>query len=376
MENKATIPQKLKFLPDSPGVYLMKDILGNVIYVGKAKNLKNRVSQYFYKQKNREPKVEEMIQNIGDFEYRVLDTELDAFLEECRLIKEIKPLYNRQMKSDQKYVYLKIPDEEFPKITIVHQRIEDGALYYGPFNSRHRVETAMQYLNDCFLLRKCSTSGRAKGSHRGHGCLYRQLGTCLGVCTGKVSTEEYSNQIKGVCQAIEGRDKSILKEAKQQLEKAVAVLDFERATRYRENILGLQYIQGRQKFLSTTRRNRNLLALEFLDEDKTTLKLFLVKGNKLILSKIVNMSRAKLCSSSLAEDGQELRQFLKAAQEKLRVSQGDPRQLTQQEVDEAQIIDSYLRKDRVVAIRMTQKALEQGDFTDVMLRRILMALKG
>lgn len=367
MNNQESLKQKVNHLPKRPGVYLMQDSLGNIIYVGKAKNLKNRVSQYFRMQKDRDPKVEEMIQHIIDFEYRVLDTELDALLEECRLIKEIKPRYNRQMKNDQKYVFLKIPDEHFPKLEIVQERKEDGALYYGPFNSRHRVEIALQYLNDSFLIRKCSSSGRVKG---GQGCLYLHLGTCLGVCTGKVSPEEYKVQLQAVCQAIEGKDKEVLKEAKNQLERAIEELSFERAARYREYILGLHYIQGRQKLLKSTRRNRNLLAFEFLDEGKTTIKLFLIKGNKLLQSKVVDIGMAMLCSNSLAEYRQELGQFLKVAQEKLSAYQGSPRQLTQQEVDEAQILDSYLRRDRVISLRVTQKALVQGDFADTMIERI------
>lgn len=371
MDNKGSLKQKINELPDRPGVYLMQDFLGNIIYVGKAKNLKNRVSQYFHKQKNREPKVEEMIQHIEDFEYRVLDTELDAFLEECRLIKEIKPRYNRQMKNDRKYVYLKIPYETFPKLEIVQKLKEDGARYYGPFNSRHRVETALQYLNDSFLIRKCSTPGLVK---RGNGCLYRQLGTCLGVCTEEVSPDEYKVQLQALCQVIEGRDKGAIKKIKSHLEKAVEELDFEKAARYREYLLGLHYIQGRQKLFCTTRRNRNLLALEILSEDKRTAKLYLVKGNKLVLSRVVDFTNLIPCHDSPLQK-EELMQFLREAQERLTLDQVHSRQLTQQEVDEAQILDSYLRKDRVVLIRFTLKALKQEDFAEEILKRIYASIQ-
>lgn len=368
MDNIKSIFKKLKAIPLKPGVYLMKDILRNTIYVGKAKNLKNRVSQYFHKQKNREPKVEEMIQNIADVEYRVMDTELDALLEECRLIKELKPRYNRQMKNDQKYVYLKIPNEEFPKVGVVQEREEDGALYYGPYNSRHRVETALEYLNERFFLRKCSTSGLKR---HGTGCLYRQLGTCLGVCTGKINPEEYKAKIEAACRAIEGKDKGTLKELKCILETAAEDLQFEKAARYREYLLGLRYIQGRAKFLSTTRRNKSLIAFEFLDKENLTAKLFLIKGNKLLLSKVVDLSMGKSCSNLLRGYHQELSQFLKVAQGMLHTDQGSPRQLTQQELDKAQIIDSYLKKERIISVQVPQKALKQEDFVEDMLARIL-----
>ncbi|MGE4272231.1 MAG: GIY-YIG nuclease family protein [Desulfitobacterium sp.] len=171
LNSKSMLKEKAKHLPEKPGIYLMKDSLGNNIYVGKAKDLRSRVTQYFRSEKNRDPKVEEMIRHITNFEHRVLDTELDALLEECRAITELKPRYNRQMKNDQNYVYIKIPAETFPKPEIVLERKDDSAFYYGPFNSRSRVETAMLYLKDNFLIRKCTSPGLAK---RNSGCLCRQ----------------------------------------------------------------------------------------------------------------------------------------------------------------------------------------------------------
>ncbi|WP_018213045.1 GIY-YIG nuclease family protein [Desulfitobacterium hafniense] len=355
MDYNNCLKDKLKDLPEQPGVYLMQDSLGNIIYVGKAKNLKNRVSQYFYKQKDRDPKVEEMILRIADWEYRIVNTELDAFLEECRLIKEIKPHYNRQMKNHQKYVYIKIPDESFPKVDIVQEREEDGGVYYGPFSSRQRVETAVECLSDLFLIRKCSAPGRGKGDN---GCLYRQLGTCVGVCTGKVSSEEYRERLHGVCRGIEAGDKGALKELSSRLARAVEAFNFEMAARYREYLLGLRYIQGRQKFLKSTCRNKSLLALEDLGTEKKTVKVFLIKGNRVVMSRVLTW---------LDED---LKQFLREIPQALADQPGCSRQLTQAEVDEAQILDSYLRKDRVISIPITQKALKQGKFVEDMLKGI------
>ncbi len=371
MENKQTLQKKLKNLPASPGVYLMKDSLDNVIYVGKGKNLKNRVSQYFHKQKDREPKVEEMIQNIRDFEYRVLDTELDALLEECRLIKDIKPLYNRQMKNEGKYVYLKIPQEEFPKLETVQDRLDagiyegtyKGPVYYGPFNSRHQVEKALEFFNYHFLLRKCTTPGLPK---EGRSCLYRELGTCLGVCTGKVSQEEYMSRIQALCQVIEGKDKSVNRKLKEQIRDSAEELNFEKAACYKQYLVGVTYIQGRQKFLHSTYRNRSVLLYEYLDEDKTRAKVFLIRGNKLIISKVI----------SLVVKNSEFLGFLKTAQRRLEIqgteSKRNLRQLTSQEVDEAQIIYSYLhKKEGIFTFSVTKKMLKEEDFPEKYMEQVL-----
>lgn len=377
MKDKETLQKKLKLLPERPGVYLMKDSLGNVIYVGKGKNLKNRVSQYFHKQKDREPKVEEMIQNIRDFEYRVLDTELDALLEECRLIKEIKPLYNRQMKNERKYVYLKIPKEDFPRLEIVHEWESrgEGAQYYGPFNSRSQMEKALAFFNDYFLLRKCTTTRPRNG---GSGCLYGGLGTCLGVCTGKVGQEEYQAQIQALCQVIEGKDKRVNKRLKKEIEEAAEELNFEKAASYKQYLMGLTYIQGRQKFLRSTHQKRSLLLLEFLDEDRRRAKVFLFRGNKLIMSKVICFIGNNYTFSDPELSNREFLKFLKKVQHSLKSevlkgeNKGNYHQLSVEELDEAQIIYFYLhKKEGVFTFPVTKKLLTEEDFPKKFMEHIL-----
>ena len=284
----------LKQLPQRPGVYMMVDSLGNIIYVGKAKNLKNRVSQYFKNQKDRAPKVAEMIQNIHTFKYIVTDTELDAFIEECRLIKEIKPRYNKQMKNNRNYSYIKIPAEQYPKVTIVNEKADDGALYFGPFTSPHRVETTVQYLNDFYPIRKC-TSPRLVT--RANGCLFHQLGTCLGVCTGKVSPDEYRAHIEKIQKLLNGNDVAAIQELPKRLDMAIENLKFEKAAKYREYYLGLRHVIGKQRLVQSSSKNRNILAVELIDT--VFAKLFLIKGNKLLYRKVLNIVTA---------DSAELRQ--------------------------------------------------------------------
>mgnify|MGYP000046834180 FL=1 len=370
--NLVTLRQKAKLLPSTPGVYFMRDSFGRIIYIGKAKSLRNRVAQYFTKQNHREPKVEEMIQRIADFDYRVLDTELEALLEECRLIKELKPFYNRQMKNDQKYVYLKIPHEKYPKLEIVQQKEEDGAVYYGPFKSRHQVERAVEYCKDLFKLRKCSVPGLPKSRE---GCFYKQLGTCFGVCTGKVSPEEYQVYVQALCQVIEGKDKREIKKLQSRLEQAVSELKFEEAARYREYLQGVTYVQERQKFLSSSRRIRSFLVIESfesLPEDMSKVKVFLISGNKLLLSKIINLPEhihSGEKPQSQAPLTKELETFLVGVQERLTCilaeSRGSFRSISQQEVDEAQIVYSFLRRKNMLHyFFISQKALKQKSFVE------------
>ena len=327
------IKEKLKQLPQRPGIYRMLDSLENIIYVGKAKNLKSRVSQYFNQQKNRAPKVAEMIQNIHTFNYKVTDTELDAFIEECRLIKEVKPRYNRQMKNDRKYIYLKIPAELFPKVLKVYEKADDGALYFGPLTSSQRVEAAVQYLNSFYPFRKCSSPRLVR---RANGCLFQQLATCLGVCTGKVSSEEYSIYVEKVRLLLNGNDVAPVQELARKLNEAVENLNFEKAAQYSEYYLGLRHVIGKQRLVQSSSKNRNILAVEFTDS--THAKLFLIKGNKLLYGELLNLETTV---------SKELTQYLKLILiDHFKVEKNNKSSLTQADIDEAQILYSYLKKHR------------------------------
>lgn len=202
-----TLKDKLKQLPNGPGIYLIIDVHGNIIYVGKAKNLKNRVSQYFRVQKNREPKVAELIGRIHDFKVIEMDTELDAFIEECRLIKELKPRYNRQLKSTANYHYLKIGLEAYPKLSITQDKGDDQAEYFGPFRGNHYLQKVVEFLQDYYPIRKCSTPGLPQ---RKNGCLFLQLGSCLGPCTGKISEVDYRRQIDQIKRVLKGEEQAVL----------------------------------------------------------------------------------------------------------------------------------------------------------------------
>ncbi|HEY8910204.1 MAG TPA: GIY-YIG nuclease family protein [Desulfosporosinus sp.] len=328
-----TIIYEHRQLPEKPGVYMMIDSLGNIIYVGKAKNLKNRVSQYFNNQKDRAPKVEEMIRHIHTLKYIVTDTELDAFIEECRLIKEIKPRYNKQMKNDKKYSYLKVAAQRYPKVTIVSKKIDDSALYFGPFTSLRQVETVLQYLKDFFPIRKCSTAGLVK---RTDGCLFMQLGTCLGVCTGRISPDEYMVHIEEIRQLLNGNNRIAVQELSKRMDTAIEDLNFEKAAQYSAYLTGLRHVIGKQRLVQSSSKNRNVLAVEFIDTELA--KLFVIKGNKILYRKVFN-----IVTTDISELRQDLTQIIR---DKFMTENNDMVRLTQHDIDEAQIIYSYLKKNR------------------------------
>jgi len=328
-----TINYELKQLPEKPGVYMMFDSLGNIIYVGKAKNLKNRVSQYFINHKDRVSKVVEMIRHIHTLKYIVTDTELDALLEECRLIKEIKPRYNKQMKNDKKYSYMKIPAERYPKVMIVNKKVDDEGLYFGPFTSPQQVETVLRYLKEFYPIRKCSTPGLVK---RANGCLFLQLGTCLGVCTGRVSPDEYKVYLERIRQLLNGNNRDALHELSISMDTAINNLDFEKAAHYNAYLLGLRHVIGKQRLVQSSSRNRNVLAFEVIDSQLG--KLFLIKGNKILYRKVVNLE-----TTGISELRQDLKQIIR---DKFGTENSGIVTFTQQDIDEAQIISSYLKKNR------------------------------
>lgn len=312
---------------------MMIDLLGNIIYIGKAKNLKSRVSQYFTNQKDRAPKIAEMIHNIYTLNYIVTDTELDAFIEECRLIKEIKPRYNKQMKNNRNYSYIKIPDEQYPKVTTVNEKANDGAIYFGPFTSPHQAETTLQYLNDFYPIRKCNSPRLVK---RASGCLFGQLGTCLSVCTGQVSPDEYRNHIVKIQQLLNGNNTVALQELSKRVDTAIENLKFEKAAQYREYYLGLRHVIGKQQLVQSSSKNRNILAVEFIDT--VFAKLFFIKGNKLVYRKVFNIT---------TKDNTDLKLHLKQIiREKFATEMSKMCALTQKDIDEAQIIYSYLKKNK------------------------------
>jgi excinuclease ABC subunit C len=346
------LKEKVKSLPSAPGVYLMKDSLGGIIYVGKSKNLKNRVGSYFQNSKSHTSKVVKLVQNIKDFEYLLTDTEFEAFMLECKLIKELKPRYNKKMKSPLSYTYIKInTSKEYASVQIVSQRSEsDGCLYFGPYTSKNTVERAIQGLMEgCKIL--CSNPSLNCAS-----CLYYSLGYCIGIYLGDIEKKQYDIIVNNIIGFLNGSDKSILEDMDKIMQKAAESFDFETAAKYRDYISAAAFLSSQRRIIEFTEENKNVAMLEHLNDN--VVKFFLIHSSKIIFSEKYDLKIISL---------PELKKILsKIILQQLRISNSAPKEnIGRDEIDEAQIIYSYLRSSDCKYIIISDQLLEGVHATDL-----------
>lgn len=281
------IKDKLKSLPETPGVYLMKDKDNNTIYIGKSKCLKNRVSQYFTPSYAPSKKISRMIKFIEDIEIIKTDTELDALLLECSLIKKVQPMYNTLMKNDKKYAYLKIDiNEEYPTLDCAMNK-NDESLYFGPYTSLKKLEDISDILIKYFKIRKC------RGTNKLRGCINYDLDFCLGPC--KLSNkQEYDNSIQNLIDTLNGKNSDILIDLNDKMMKATQVLDFEKALKYRNDIENIKSIIHKSEAINYIKTNKAILLT--VDIDDRSKKIYILKGIKIIYSKVVKIQEIKTIS--------------------------------------------------------------------------------
>lgn len=268
----------MKNLPLTPGVYLMKDSQGLVLYVGKAKNLKNRVQSYFRASNNHSPKIKKLVKHLRDFDYILTDTEFEAFMLECQLIKSFKPLYNRMMKSPQSFIYISISlTGNHRKMDIAFNPIEnDGKIYFGPFTSRGNVERVLRGLKECFKLNCSNPNGKNSA------CLNYSLGSCLGRCLGGPAEQQYNDILDRFIGFMNGTDMSILEDMNQMMLNASENFDFEAASAYRDHIQAVSSLLKKEKVIEFTEENHNIVAIERVTD--STIKLFLIKRTEILFS--------------------------------------------------------------------------------------------
>ncbi|MBE5039624.1 excinuclease ABC subunit UvrC [Ructibacterium gallinarum] len=278
--DQATIKQKLKQLPLCPGVYLMKNQDGEIIYVGKSKHLKNRVSQYFMHSKNHSPKTIAMVSNVYDFDYMVTDTETEALVLECNLIKKYKPRYNILLKDDKQYPYIKMTIQEaYPRIYMTRKIIRDGARYFGPYMSSVMVRDALEIIRHVFKVRSC-TKNLPRDIGKSRPCLYYHINQCSAPCAGKISQEEYKEVFDQIAAVLEGKYLSIIEPLKEKMKLASDKLEFEAAARYRDRIESLQMLGEKQKMISTKENNRDIIGL-YQDEEESCVQIFYMRDGKI-----------------------------------------------------------------------------------------------
>ena len=231
----------LHSIPQNPGVYIMRDADDEIIYVGKAKNLKNRVNQYFTKNSSHSEKVRAMVAKVDHIEYILTNSEAEALNLECSLIKKNRPKYNILLKDDKGYPYIKITDEDFPRLVMARRQEKDGGKYFGPFVSAQSVKQILDSFKRLFKLRDCNTLVR-----RDRACLNYHIKICDAPCMGCVSKEEYRERINSVSDVLSGKADQLLLELKRKMDKASDELNFESAAEYRDMINALSKILERQ----------------------------------------------------------------------------------------------------------------------------------
>lgn len=271
----------LKNLPDKPGVYLMKNSLGEVIYVGKAKILKNRVKSYFQNSKNHSEKVRVMVKNISEFEYIVTDSEMEALILECNLIKKYSPKYNILLKDDKFYPFIKITiKDDYPRVFVTRNFAKDGSKYFGPYTNGAAVYETINLIYKIFPLRTCKLAIRENGE-KVRPCFNYHIKKCFGPCGGHITKEEYGKMISDIIDVLSGKETYVTKMLKDEMERAAEELEFEKAAALRDKILSIEAIVEKQKIFKTMEGDEDFINIE-QDEKDSCIQVFFSRDGKII----------------------------------------------------------------------------------------------
>ena len=345
------IQDHLKKLPAEPGVYLMKDKFNNIIYVGKAISLKNRVRQYFQSSKNHSSKVKSMVKNIESFEYIITDSELEALILECNLIKRYKPKYNVLLRDDKTYPYIKVTtNEDYPRVIKVRKVLKDKAKYFGPYTNITAVNDTLEIIRNTYPIRTCSIDIDKAIKNNIRPCLNMHIKRCVGPCTGNVSKEEYNDMINDIIMFLSGKEESLIEVLKEKMNKCAMDFKFEEAAIYRDKIRSLEEMMQKQKIdASTSDLNQDVIAMARA-HDEACVQVFFIRNGKIvgrehfILVGVMDSSRASVLGSFVKQFYME--------QEYI------PRELIiEDEIEDSFILEEWLtsKKGHKVTIRVPQK---------------------
>lgn len=274
------IQEQLKKLPGEPGVYLMKDENDKIIYVGKAISLKNRVRQYFQSSKNHSSKVKSMVKNIKSFEYIITDSELEALILECNLIKKYRPKYNVLLRDDKTYPYIKVTvNEDYPRVLKVRRVLKDKAKYFGPYTNVEAVNDTLDVIRNIYPIRTCNIDIDRAIKNKMRPCLNYHIKRCIGPCTGHVSKVEYNKMIEEILLFLSGKEEKLIEILKEKMNKCSMEFNFEEAAIYRDKILNLQEMMQKQKIdVSTDDVNQDIIAMAYNDEEACVQSFFIRHG--------------------------------------------------------------------------------------------------
>ena len=332
------IQEELKKLPQKPGVYIMHDAKDAIIYIGKAVSLRNRVRQYFRPSHNEGLKKEQMVRQIERFEYIITDSELEALILECNLIKEHRPKYNTMLRDDKSYPYIRVTlGEDFPRVLFSHQMKKDKSRYFGPYTSGSAVKETIELLRKLYALRTCRRS-LPKDIGKERPCLNYHIHQCMAPCQGFISKEDYRQRIDQAIGFLNGNYQPIIKELEQKMQEASEAMNFEKAIEYRDLVRAVQQIAQKQKITHADMEDKDIIAMASDGED-AVVQVFFVRDGKLI-------GRDHFHVTVGSEDGsaQVLATFLK------QFYAGTPfiprEVMIQEEIEEADVIAEWLSQKR------------------------------
>lgn len=329
-------------LPDKPGVYLFKNQPGEVIYVGKAVSLKNRVRSYFQGGRHLPPKIQVMVSRIGDLDYIVTGSEVEALILECSLIKQYKPRYNVTLKDDKQYPYLKLTlQEDYPRLFLTRRIDKDRARYFGPYTDAGSIKETLNYLKKIFPLRTCR--GKFRVREGGRPCLNAHLGNCLAPCQGKVPREEYQGLIQDLVLFLEGRQEKVLGKMAREMEEAAEKLEFERAAALRDKYQALSRLVSRQNMVSPGLKDHDVIGLA-RGEKEACLQVFLIRQGK-----ITGKEQFTLANTEELEEPEILTAFLKQYYSCSSFVPGEV--IVPGEVQEKEVLEAWLGERRGGRVR-------------------------
>lgn len=352
MEN-FNIQEELKKLPGKPGVYLMHDEKDAIIYVGKAISLKNRVRQYFQSSRNKGAKIEQMVTHISRFEYIVTDSELEALVLECNLIKEHRPKYNTMLMDDKSYPFIKVTvNEPFPRVMLARQMKKDKAKYFGPYTSAGAVKDTIELIRKLYHIRSCNRS-LPKDIGKERPCLNYHIHQCQAPCQGYISQEEYRKSIDEVVRFLNGHYDLVLKELEEKMMAASDSLEFEKAIEYRELLTSVQKVAQKQKITDTAGDDRDIIAMASEGED-AVVQVFFIRSGRLI-----GRDHFYLKSAENDTEGEILSSFIK------QFYAGTPyipaELMLPEEIEDQDIIEEWLtaRREHRVHLRIPKKGTKE-----------------
>ncbi len=331
------LSEKLQALPNLPGVYLFKDAQENVLYVGKAISLRARVRSYFHKSAEHSIKTRRLVEKIEDIEWIVTDTELEALVLECNLIKRYRPPYNIRLRDDKQYPFLCLTTSEpFPRLMLTRRAKNDGNRYFGPYSGSRPVYQTMHLLNRLFPLVTCGEAFTGEPVRKP--CLYYHMGRCPAPCAGLADKERYRETVREVEMFLSGRHEKLLKSLQKQMEEAAERLEFERAAALRDQIRAVEQVITQQKVVSTDMIDQDVLAYA-ADEQRALVQMFFIRGGKLI-----GQQHFFLDGATEEDQRAALQEFLKQYYDQAQDVPGEI--LLPSPIEEAHIIEQWLRQKR------------------------------